>query len=358
MWVEEDDIRPVLVSDPDIQEAPLRRPDHDGYCTDKIVCGNGVVEEGEQCDDGEEGSELCDEQCNYKPTSGVQGKKFHDLDQNGKYSEGDLWLDGRMITIYTPERELVKTMTTNDDTTEAGKVAVGQYRFVNLYPGTYHVCEGASAGWIQTRPVAGFVDPNTSLYCHTVELAPGELKTGVRFGNFLVEEGDECVETATTVDALTHTTSAPLATNVMLQAGDHLVIDVASDDTWSAGEGDRTSNADGLVAGNLYGGVYGNYGDFPYGALVGQIGDGAYFLIGTSFDGVVSESGELKLMYRDSLYTDNSGEVAVQIDVNCETENECVVPEVGTVGVDQTFGSNYIVCRADEQSARVAHNDV
>jgi cysteine-rich repeat protein len=59
----------------------------------------------------------------------------------------------------------------------------------------------------------------------------------------------------------------------------------------------------------------------------------------------------------DSWYSDNSGEVAVQIDVNCETENECVVPKVGTVGVDQTFDSNYIVCRADEQSAWVAHND-
>jgi hypothetical protein len=84
----------------------------------------------------------------------------------------------------------------------------------------------------------------------------------------------------------------------MLQAGDYLVIDVASDDTWSAGAGDRTSNANGLITGNPYGGVYGNFGDFPYGALVGQIGDGAYFLIGTSFDGIVSESGELKLMYR------------------------------------------------------------
>jgi hypothetical protein len=207
MWVEEDDMNPVLVSDPDLQESPLRKPERDGYCTDKIVCGNGIVEEGEQCDDGEEGSELCDEQCNYKPTSGVQGRKFHDLDKNGKYSEGDLWLDEWMITIYTPERQVVKTMTTNDDTTEAGKVAAGQFRFVNLYPGTYHICEEARAAWMQTRPVAGFVDPNTNLYCNTIELAPGELKKWVIFGNFLVEEGDVCVETLTTVDALIHTTT-------------------------------------------------------------------------------------------------------------------------------------------------------
>ncbi|USN54693.1 MAG: hypothetical protein H6765_09465 [Candidatus Peribacteria bacterium] len=41
----------------------------------------------------------------------------------------------------------------------------------------------------------------------------------------------------------------------------------------------------------------------------------------------------------------------------CGEDDICDVPEVGTVGVDETYGSNYIVCRADEQSAWVAHND-
>lgn len=70
----------------------------------------------------------------------------------------------------------------------------------------------------------------------------------------------------------------PLST-ISVVAGDEVMVTAATDDTWSAGADDRTSNADGLVSGNVYGGDYGLYGDFPYGALVGRIGNGDWFLI-------------------------------------------------------------------------------
>ena len=44
---------------------------------------------------------------------------------------------------------------------------------------------------------------------------------------------------------------------------------------------------------------------FRYGSLIGQIGSGDYFFIGTSFQQAVADTGELKLMYWDSNYIDN-----------------------------------------------------
>ena len=48
----------------------------------------------------------------------------------------------------------------------------------------------------------------------------------------------------------------------------------------------------------------------PYGALVGQIGGGDYFLIGTSYTGFAATSGILKFFYWDSNASDNTQSVA------------------------------------------------
>ena len=50
------------------------------------------------------------------------------------------------------------------------------------------------------------------------------------------------------------TGGAALNTGITVAKGDKLIIKVAEDDTWSAGGSDRTSNANGLIAGNKYGG--------------------------------------------------------------------------------------------------------
>ena len=101
----------------------------------------------------------------------------------------------------------------------------------------------------------------------------------------------------------------PLNTGIHLNVGDCLsIITVDPLDMWRAGGGDRESDADGL--GNPYGGKYGYYTyagySFLYGSLIGKIGSGSYFFVGTSFHNYISNSGNLMLLYWDSNYSDNS----------------------------------------------------
>lgn len=52
---------------------------------------------------------------------------------------------------------------------------------------------------------------------------------------------------------------------------------------------------------------------FNRGSLIGQIGTGDYFLVGTSFSGTATASGQLKLLMWDDSYSDNSGGIQVQV---------------------------------------------
>jgi len=132
------------------------------------------------------------------------------------------------------------------------------------------------------------------------------------------------------VEALAHSTNisgstitgTPLGTGIFLSVGNVISVSAAVDDVWSAGSDSpctRTSNADGLTGVGPYGGCdYGtlSLGPFgaPYGALVGRVGSELY-LLGTSFFGPVSSAGELELFYWDTYTPDNSGSVAVSVDV-------------------------------------------
>lgn len=130
----------------------------------------------------------------------IQGRKFEDLDKDGVFNNQDAWLNDWSIGLYGTDWVLLSTMNTNDDTTPAGDVAKGQYRFEDLLAWTYYVCEGALPWWIQTIPVKWITDPSTQLFCHEVVLDPGQDKAGVRFGNFyawycgdwLPQDGEEC----------------------------------------------------------------------------------------------------------------------------------------------------------------------
>jgi len=127
-----------------------------------------------------------------------------------------------------------------------------------------------------------------------------------------------------------------------LLAGQSFSVSVAVDDLWNAGALPRWSNANGLT-GNLYYGpgtdaqvpVYANgtligrnFGTLTlngltaaYGTLVGQIGSGNYFAIGSSYTGVASASGTLKLFYFDSNYGDNSGSILATVTAVPEPES-------------------------------------
>lgn len=121
---------------------------------------------------------------------------------------------------------------------------------------------------------------------------------------------------------------------ISLLAGQQFTVSVAADDLWNAGALPRWSNANGLT-GNLYYGagtdaqvpVYSNgtqIGELfpnwsqgglvaPYGTLVGQIGGGNYFAIGTSYTGTAASSGVLKLFYFDSNNGDNTGSILAHV---------------------------------------------
>jgi hypothetical protein len=111
-----------------------------------------------------------------------------------------------------------------------------------------------------------------------------------------------------------------LNTGITVAKGDRLIVKAAEDDTWSAGGSERTSNANGLVAGNKYGGIFGTYtspstgATFPYGSLVGSLDGGkSYFLVGTLFDAPVPQAGTLSLLYWDVNNHDNSGFITVSV---------------------------------------------
>ncbi|MEO5688644.1 MAG: PEP-CTERM sorting domain-containing protein [Burkholderiaceae bacterium] len=148
--------------------------------------------------------------------------------------------------------------------------------------------------------------------------------------------------TTVTVDAFADSynggAGAGLDSGLLLAAGESFSVTAAASDLWSAGGLPRWSNADGLtgdtyatgsdesgqLAGTQIGTNFGPYAGFFYGELVGQIGTGAYFAIGTNFSGTANASGALKLFYWDSNNGDNSGSVVATIST---------VPEPGSIAL-------------------------
>jgi hypothetical protein len=120
------------------------------------------------------------------------------------------------------------------------------------------------------------------------------------------------------VDAINATISNPQDTGINVTAGQALQITSSTDDTWSLGpvdpvKGTRDCNADGLPSGTW--GQYTEGGQtFNYGAMVGRIADGPFFLVGTSYGPTtLTSSGRLYLVCWDSNYNDNSGFIKTNV---------------------------------------------
>lgn len=123
-----------------------------------------------------------------------------------------------------------------------------------------------------------------------------------------------------------------------LLAGQGFSVDVDAGDLWSAGALPRFSNADGLTgplfatgsdesgqaAGTLIGQNFGLLSQSglsaAFGTLVGRIGGGDYFAIGTSYTGVAATAGTLSLSYWDSNRADNFGSVTANVTAVPEPE--------------------------------------
>ena len=120
-------------------------------------------------------------------------------------------------------------------------------------------------------------------------------------------------------------------TGVSLTFGQAFTVTASTDDLWSAGALPRFSDADGLT-GDRYAtasddsgknvgtqigtdsGLWAQYPfSAPYGSLVGKIGSGASFLVGTNFSGTANATGQLSLFYWDENNGDNTGSIDATI---------------------------------------------
>lgn len=138
--------------------------------------------------------------------------------------------------------------------------------------------------------------------------------------------------TAVVVDATANSSVGGVGkdTGVTLVAGEHLNVQVAPTDLWSAGSLPRWADADGMVktifatgsdesgfpAGTQIGAAFPmlTLGSFtaPYASLVGRIGT-VYQLLGVDFDGTAWGSGGLSLYFWDENAGDNVGSVTAQV---------------------------------------------
>lgn len=117
------------------------------------------------------------------------------------------------------------------------------------------------------------------------------------------------------VDAKTNSSTGGVGkdTNFDVLAGETLIITADARRRWSAGPDtpySRKSTADGLgrLSQHTQFGLTANFG-----ALVGRIGSGPFFLVGARYRGRATQTGRLRLYYWDSNSADNSGSIRVKI---------------------------------------------
>jgi cysteine-rich repeat protein len=183
----------------------------------KPICGNGKLEAGEECDDGNKiDNDECSSACKINKGS-ISGCKYNDKNKNGKIDCGEEKMSGWEVQLvrcpYSPLA--IGTSTFNKKTsinlnpapglvgfcsvsatTKTG--ADGCYSFANLDPGDYGVNEIGESGWSQTLP--------SSDSYYYFNLTAGKDIKDVNFlnyqeptpppapvcGNSKVENGEEC----------------------------------------------------------------------------------------------------------------------------------------------------------------------
>jgi len=154
-------------------------------------CGNGKIEAGEQCDDGNNNNDdSCSNSCT-KNRGSISGCKYEDKNANGKVDVGEKKMSGFEVKLiscpfaiindksvdfisygllggndFTGDCAVVNTVTTGSD---------GCYTFAGLKSGNYGVGEVYIEGWEQTYPRGGDF--------YYISLRAGECKSGVDFLN-------------------------------------------------------------------------------------------------------------------------------------------------------------------------------
>jgi hypothetical protein len=141
--------------------------------TDDQITGGTVTDSV-----GNESAAIPDLTYTYYIPGAIQGRKYRDLDMNGNFDAVEQVNANRLnnwtIRLYNNSWTELDTGITGDDASNFSPVGRGQYRFGNLLPGTYYVCEDLKAGWQQFEPsstsagsIANTVAANGT-YCRTI----------------------------------------------------------------------------------------------------------------------------------------------------------------------------------------------
>ena len=77
----------------------------------------------------------------------VQGRKFADINGNGRKDRDENYLNDWTIRLYNADWEKI-----SETVTAGNRWDMGGYEFDNLEHGTYYVCEAMQDGWNQTSP--------------------------------------------------------------------------------------------------------------------------------------------------------------------------------------------------------------
>ena len=136
------------------------------------------------------------------------------------------------------------------------------------------------------------------------------------------------------VDAQTHTNTVPLDTLVDIVAGDVLNFFSSEDDVWNLRDvkdlAPMYTNADGLIDSPITNDGF----TFYAGTMVGKIGDGGFFGIGTLLSMTSPVSGRLYLLNWDQAgegdddkYWNNGGSISVHLNL----QRQEPVPEPATM---------------------------
>lgn len=169
-------------------EKPIKEP----------VCGDGVKEGTEECDDGNQVSgDGCSKTCK-KDLGSISGCKYEDKDADGVIDDSEGKISGFKIWIINCQSKDGSACSKESALKTVDLDSNGCYSFDNLKAGTYYLGEVGSADWRQTYPAA------SQDYLHAIELKAGEVETGVNFlntkvvyhgpvcGNSKVETNEEC----------------------------------------------------------------------------------------------------------------------------------------------------------------------
>lgn len=118
-------------------------------------CGDGNLDQGEQCDDGNNiAGDGCSASCQIEYST-ISGCKYSDLNNNGVIDQSEPTIPGWTITLTSDATSSAPINTTTGEN--------GCYEFTQLTYGNYQISEQSVSGWQQTYPTSTVYNVMVSL---------------------------------------------------------------------------------------------------------------------------------------------------------------------------------------------------